>query len=304
MSRTKQCKAVLATGALRAAACLPLPLLHGIGTLTGRLLWWLPNDQRRFATINLARCLPELDTDAQRRLLRRNLAETAKMLLELGPLWLWNRDRMLGLIRGVDGEAEWQAALDEGRGAIALTPHLGAWEIAGLYLSSRCRLTSLYRPSRLGPRADELIRTGRSRLGAQLVATDNRGVRRLLQALREGQVVGILPDQDPGDEGGRFTPFFGHPANTMVLLSRLAMRSGAPVFLLYAERLPRGRGYRLHFQRLSEAIGREPLDASLKALNDAVEQAVRRLPEQYLWSYRRFKRQPPGHPPFYARPSS
>jgi Kdo2-lipid IVA lauroyltransferase/acyltransferase len=136
-----------------------------------------------------------------------------------------------------------------------------------------------------------------------LVATDTRGVRRLLQALRDGRAVGILPDQDPGDEGGRFAPFFGHPANTMLLLSRLAMRSGAPVFLLYAERLPRGRGYRLHFQRLSEAIGREPLDDSLAALNGAVEQAIRRRPEQYLWSYRRFKRQPPGYPPFYARPS-
>ena len=297
-------KAALAVGALRATAHLPLPLLHGIATLIGRLLWWLPNDQRRFAAINLARCLPELDTDARRRLLRRNLAETAKTLLELGPLWLWDGERVLGLIRGVDGEAGWQAALDEGRGAIAITPHLGAWEVAGLYLSSRCRLTTLYRPSRLGARADELIRTGRGRLGAQLVATDTRGVRRLLQALRDGRAVGILPDQDPGDEGGRFAPFFGHPANTMLLLSRLAMRSGAPVFLLYAERLPRGRGYRLHFQRLPGAIGREPLDDSLAALNGAVEQAIRRRPEQYLWSYRRFKRQPPGHPPFYARSSS
>jgi Kdo2-lipid IVA lauroyltransferase/acyltransferase len=135
-------KATLAVGALRATAHLPLPLLHGIATLIGRLLWWLPSDQRRFAAINLARCLPEFDADARRRLLRRNLAETAKTLLELGPLWLWDGERVLRLIRNVEGEAGWQAALDEGRGAIAITPHLGAWEIAGLYLSSRCRLTS------------------------------------------------------------------------------------------------------------------------------------------------------------------
>ncbi len=123
----------------------------------------------------------------------------------------------------------------------------------------------------------------------------------MLQTLRAGNAVGILPDQDPGDEGGQFAPFFGHPANTMVLLSKLAIRSGAPVFLLYAERLSRGRGYQLHFERLPDAVGHEPLADSLAALNRTLEQAIRHHPEQYLWSYKRFKRQPPGHPPVYER---
>ena len=292
-------RTILAIGVLRGCAALPLPLLHGLAVLLGWLLWLLPNSQRRFAAINIQRCLPEYTPAQHRRLLRRSLVESAKTLLELGPLWLWPADRALATVKAVQGEDQWQAALAEGRGAIAITPHLGAWEMAGLYLSSRCPLTTLYRPSRLGGQVDTLIREARARCGATLVATDQRGVRQLVQALRQGQAVGILPDQDPGDEGGLYAPFFGHPANTMVLVSRLALRNDIPVLLLYAERLAWGQGYCLHFQRLSSTLSTPPLESSVQALNQAIEQAIRRRPEHYLWSYKRFKRQPPGWPKVY-----
>ncbi|MDX1604631.1 MAG: lysophospholipid acyltransferase family protein [Candidatus Competibacterales bacterium] len=292
-------RAALTAATLRLCARLPLPLLHALGTAAGWLLWLVPNRERRTAATNLRICLPELSPRTRRRLLRRSLAEAGKTLLELGPLWLWPGERVLARIRSVDNEVGWQAALAAGQGAIAITPHLGAWEVAGLYLSSRCRLTTLYRPSRLGPEVDALICHGRARLGARLVATDRQGVRELFQALRAGEALGILPDQDPGVEGGRFAPFFGQPANTMVLLSRLAARCRAPVWLLYAERLPRGRGYRLRFDPLPAIVAEGPLDESLAALNAAIETAVRRRPDQYLWSYRRFKRRPPGWPALY-----
>jgi KDO2-lipid IV(A) lauroyltransferase len=85
----------------------------------------------------------------------------------------------------------------------------------------------------------------------------------------------------------------------MVLLSRLAMKSGAPVFLLHAERLPQGQGYRLHFAELPETVGQGPLETSVAAVNAAVESAVRRRPEQYLWAYKRFKTPPPGNSKVY-----
>lgn len=292
-------RSTLAISLLRGCARLPLPCLHALGVALGWLAWLIPNPLRRIVAINLHRCLPELAPCTRRWLLRRNLTETGKGLLELGPLWLWPSHKVLAKVRSVEGQAEWQAALAEGRGAIAITPHLGAWEVAGLYLSTLVPLTTLYRPSRLGEGVDHLIRTARARLGAQLVATDQRGVRRLVQTLRQGHVLGILPDQDPGDEGGMYVPFFGQPANTMVLLSRLASRNRTPVVLLYAERLAWGRGYRLHFERLTAAIAEAPLIESVTALNQAVEQAIRRRPEQYLWSYKRFKRQPLGHAKVY-----
>ncbi|MBL8259151.1 MAG: lysophospholipid acyltransferase family protein [Candidatus Competibacteraceae bacterium] len=283
-------------GLLRATALLPLSLAHGAGAFLGWLLWRIPaNSPRRTAARNLGLCFPELSAAERETLLRLNLQETGKLLLELGPLWLWRGDRILGLVRGVARE---EAALAEAvrakRGAILLTPHLGCWEMAGLYYSSRYPLTILYRPSRLG--LDELSREGRGRLGGKVVATDASGVRALLTALREGEVLGILPDQDPGEESGVFAPFFGVAASTMTLVSRLALKAGAPVFLTWAERLPRGRGFILHLRLLPEVTAAGSLEASVAALNRAVETAVRTLPAQYLWAYKRFKTRPPSAP--------
>ncbi len=286
------------TGLLRLTSLLPLPLTHAIGVWVGGLLWWIPNDLRRIASRNLVLTFPEMPVADRERLLRRNLWETGKLLLELGPLWLWRGDRVLALVRGaVAGEEALTDTVRRRRGAILLTPHLGAWEMAGLYYSSRHPLTILYRPSRLG--LDELSVRGRGRLGGKVVATDARGVRSLLTALRDGEILGILPDQDPGDEGGVFAPFFGISASTMTLVSRLTRNTGAPVFLTWAERLPRGRGFALHLRALPEVTAAGSLEESAAALNRGVEAAVRSLPAQYLWAYKRFKTRPPGEPKLY-----
>jgi len=286
------------TGLLRLTSLLPLPLTHAIGVWVGGLLWWIPNDLRRIASRNLVLTFPEMPVADRERLLRRNLWETGKLLLELGPLWLWRGERVLALVQGaVAGEEALTDTVRRRRGAILLTPHLGAWEMAGLYYSSRYPLTILYRPSRLG--LDELSVRGRGRLGGQVVATDARGVRALLTSLRHGEILGILPDQDPGDEGGVFAPFFGIAAGTMTLVSRLALKTGAPVFLTWAERLPRGRGFALHLRALPEVTAAGSLEESAAALNRGVEAAVRSLPAQYLWAYKRFKTRPPGEPKLY-----
>ena len=286
------------TGLLRLTALLPLPLTHAIGALLGWLLWRIPSAPRRIAARNLALCFPELTPTERDRLLRRNLMETGRGLLELGPLWLWPGQRVLALVRGsVAGEEALAATVRQQRGAILLTPHLGAWEMAGLYYSSRHPLTILYRPSRLG--LDELSVRGRGRVGGKVVATDARGVRALLTSLRNGEILGILPDQDPGEESGVFAPFFGIAANTMTLVSRLALKTSVPVFLTWAERLPRGRGYALHLRALPEVTAAASLEVSAAALNQGVEAAVRSLPAQYLWVYKRFKTRPPGEAKLY-----
>lgn len=285
-------RAALIESLLHGLAHLSLPAVHRLGRALGELLACLPNPPRRLAARNLELCLPELGAAERARLLRANLCETACGMLELGPLWCWPAERLRSLVRATEGETAFAAAVAAGDGVIVLSPHLGAWEVSGQYISMRWPITSLYRPSRLG--IDALVRRGRERLGARLVPTDAGGVRAQLAALRRGEVVGILPDQDPGRGNGVFAPFFGVAANTMTLVSRLAQKSGAPVFLACAERLPRGAGFRVHFTPCSPAIGREPLAASVAALNADVEAAVRRLPTQYLWAYQRFRTRPDG----------
>ncbi len=283
---------------LRALAALPLPLAHAAGVIIGGGLLIAPNQLRRISAINVPLCWPELGAARQRRLIHASLIEAGKTMCEAGALWLWPGERTLRLVRAVSGEEHLRNALALGKGAILAVPHLGAWEMIGLYCSHHYPMTSLYRPPRLAE-MDTLVRHGRERLGAKLVPADAGGVRALYQALGRGELVGMLPDQEPGAGNGVFAPLFGVPANTMVLLSRLAIKTGAAVIFGYAERLPGGRGYHLHFFPAPPAINQAPIENSVGVMNAMVEDLIRRSPQQYQWGYKRFRTRPAGDEKIY-----
>lgn len=287
---------------LRLCAAMPLRLVHVLGAAGGWLLARLPSEARRISRINIAACLPQLDAAARERLVRRSLIETGKTAAETGPLWRWDRGCIEGLVHGVEGETGLEQALAAGRGAILAIPHLGAWEMVGLYCSLRHRMTSLYRPPRLRG-LDAMMTAARERFGAALVPADAAGVRALLKALRRGELLAILPDQEPRFGNGIFSPFFGRPAYTMTLLARLAQQTGAPVFIAYAERLAAGAGFRLHFLPLAPAAGAS-VEEITATVNASIEACVRGVPQQYQWSYKRFKTRPAGESRFYARRAS
>lgn len=286
-------KRAVLLGALRLFSCLPLPVAHGLGAVLGWLAWLLPTEARRVSRINIDLCFPELSPEQRRRLVRRSLAEAGKTFTELGPAWHWRPERLETCIRERRDEAVFYDGVRAGQGVIALIPHLGCWEICNLYYTRRVPLTILYRPPRMRE-LDEPIQRWRARAGTRLATTSRSGVKALLRALADGEVVGILPDQDPGRGAGAFAPFFGHDAYTMTLVSRLAQRSGARVCAVYGERLPRGRGYRLRWHAVDEDIHAADVETSVAALNRAVERCVRERPDQYQWSYKRFKTVPEG----------
>jgi KDO2-lipid IV(A) lauroyltransferase len=283
---------------LRAFAALPLPLAHAVGTVIGWGLVLVPNELRRICRINISLCLPELTSAQQRRLLHTSLIEAGKTISEAGALWLWPGSRVLALVKSVSGEEHLQNALANNRGAVLATPHLGAWEMMGLYSSAHYPITSLYRHPRLAEMG-KVVRQGRERLGAKLVPVDAGGVRALYQALGRGEVVGILPDQEPGAGNGEFAPLFGVQANSMALLSRLAIKTRATVIFCYAERLRHGKGYHLHFIPAPPAINQAPLERSVAIMNQMVETLVRERPEQYQWGYKRFRTRPEGDAKIY-----
>lgn len=283
---------------LRLLGSLPLPLLHGIGALFGQLFSLLPNRHRRITQRNLALTFPEMSERQRARLLVQSLQETGKTFMETALMWCGSRQRILGLVRQVEGEELLQAALQRGKGVILAAPHLGSWELIGHYIAARAPITCLYKPPR-NPSVEAAMREGRMHLGVKLAPTDTSGVKSLLSILKGGEVAGILPDQDPSEGGGVFVPFFGIATNTMTLLPRLAARSGATVLVSYAERLPWGRGYRLHFIPCGAALNERDPIAAATALNRAVEQAIRQSPAQYQWSYKRFRTRPEGEPSLY-----
>lgn len=289
----------LIAGLLRLFSAISLRWNRRLGSMVGLVLVYLPNPLRRISAINLHLCLPELSPQEHRRLLRHSLIETSKTVLEAGPMWLWAPAKIRAMIvEPVNGETAVKAALKAGRGVILATPHHGCWEMAGHIAAAHWGITSLYKPPRLAG-INSLIRQGRERLGAKLVTTDAKGIRSLYETLSRGGAIGILPDQDPGQSGGTFAPFFGIQANSMVLLSRLARKTGAPVFICFCERLPGIQGYKLHCLPAPAGIDAADNTIAATAMNAGIEACVRLWPEQYQWSYRRFRTRPVGEPKIY-----
>ena len=291
MKRRWQGYAVIAV--VRMLALLPLPAAHLLGNVIGTLMLWVPNSSRRIADRNLRLCFPQLSDADHRRLLAGTLRESAKTLTEMGAMWVWPKARLLRKLDGVSGMHHWQACLDRGAGIIALTPHQGSWEFMGAFALTRAPMTSLYRPPHI-PLLEAFLLKRRARVGQALAPASAGGVKMLFKALQRGEMVGILPDQDPGT-AGVFAPFFGIQANTMTLVQKLARKTGAAAMIAYARRLPWGRGYHVHFHPVDAAALADPDPVRAAAtVNTAVALCACETPMQYQWTYKRFKRRPPG----------
>ncbi len=268
---------------IRLIGKIPLRLLHACGVVVGWLVYWLSPGYARRINNNLAisRICP--DADSYRRLLHAVIAQGGRTLLELPAVWFRDDEALVQLVadcRGWDTVASLHA---QGRSIIFLSPHMGCFEIAARYVSTKFPLTVMYRPQG-SPWLDELMASGRTHRQLRLAPTSFKGVRMLSQALRRGESIGLLPDHAPGIGEGAWADFFGKPAFTMTLPRRLQQGSGAALVMTLGERLPGGAGFRLHFEALPE------YDFDETKLNQAIENLLRRFPDQYFWNYNRYKK--------------
>lgn len=283
------------------AGRLPLPALHRLGELCAWLARLTSAREYRVAQVNFALIAPGLDAGERERRVRAMLAETWRGALETLAFWTRPAARNLRRVDGVHGGEAFEAALAASRGAerkglIIAAPHYGNWELLNQWLASRTSIAILYRAPDSAA-GEAFLRRVRARLGAGVhpvlpIRADAAGVRKLLKHLQGGGVVGILPDQQPKAGEGDFAPFFGIPALTMTLLSRLAARSGAPVLVAYAERRP-GARFDIRIEPAPVAIADADLRTATAALNAAVEAVARRDFRQYQWTYKRYTLRPP-----------
>lgn len=271
----------------------PLRLLHAIGACLGWLAYLGSASYRRRLQANAH--MAGLSSSER----RASVGEAGKLLMELPRLWL----RPAGV--AINDPVHWhgvdhvQQALDAGKGLILLTPHLGSFEVAAQAYAERFGaqqpMTVLYRPARQAW-LRELEETARARPSLATAPANLAGVRQLMRALRQGQTLGMLPDQVPPERMGVWAPFFGQSAYTMTLAGKLAQQSGAAVLAIWAERLAAGGGYAVCVAPLSHAL---PLRdgqseeawtlAAAAAINSSMETVIRLLPTQYLWGYHRYK---------------
>jgi KDO2-lipid IV(A) lauroyltransferase len=246
---------------------------------------------RRLARRHLALAFPELDDRARARLARDTFEHAGQSFAELG---LW--PTLARAPAYVQGNFEvLDAALAEGRGALAITGHAGNWELLAATVAARGSRLSVVARRVNDDRFDTLIRRFRGERGMEILLRDAPDfLARVRTALADNRVVAILMDQDSRG-AGVFVPFFGRLAHTPPGAAVLALRTRAPVVTVFIRRRPEG-GHLITFERVP--IDRTPGTGQIATLTArftaAIEAAIRRAPAEWVWWHERWRRQPPS----------
>lgn len=269
---------------------LALALGEGLGWVAGTVI----RVRRRDVDRNLARAFPELPRGERARMARACFRHIGREGLAI---FLLGREDAVRIRRRTEvvGIEVLQRALEEGRGALVVTGHLGNWEVAGAALAARGIPLDVVVQVQRNPLFNRDLVETRLRLGMRLIPRKD-AVRSGLRSLREGRALALAADQNVR-EGGIFVDFFGSPASTARGPAVFALRAGSPVVFLAAERLPGWRGrYRVTLEQVPVERSSDP-DEEARRLTAAhtalLEHHVRRIPVQYFWPHRRWKTRPP-----------
>lgn len=261
-------------------AWLPLFVIHALGAVLGRMIARFDRGFRAQIAENLAQA-------GWPASINQVAAELGKGILEIVVAWRRSPEHVASLVVAVEGWEHVEALQKSDKGIVWVTPHLGCSDIAGRYISMKTPVLAMYRPPKLAW-LEPLMIAGRERDSGAVARADVSGVRLMLKTLKTGGSIVVLPDQVPTGGDGEWAPFFDRPAYTMTLVPRLAQSTGAAVLMFYAERLPYGRGFKVHISPLDGAFGTDKAENAV-VLNRNVERLIRQSPAQYLWSYRRYK---------------
>ena len=269
---------------LSLCSALPLKINHLFGALIGKLLYIINSEAKKVSTQNVEICFPELSLKEQKSLVKNALIHTGKNLTESGLIWNQSFSKNARYVCNFNGEHY----LDNSKKTILLVPHIGCWELTGRVLASKRKVTFMYKALRSQKQNDYLFKR-RNKGNLTMASADKSGVLKIQRALKNNEIIGMLPDQDPGEEGGIMSPFFNKEVNTMTLLAKIANKNDLQVLMFWAKRLPKGKGYELNLEPVELDLNGDTLEEQVASMNRCVEDLILKMPEQYMWSYKRFK---------------
>jgi KDO2-lipid IV(A) lauroyltransferase len=274
---------------------LPLPVLARVGQVIGMLAYVLISKRRRIGRTNLRLCFPHLHKRARERLLRSHFRAFGRALVESGIAWWGSPQRLRRVVR-LEGTEHIDAL--EGERVIGLVPHFVGIELEGLRMTLDYRGAAVYVKQK-DPFVDAFLKRKRERFEGTRMISRQEGVKAIIRAFQKGQALQLSPDMDLGAKDSVFVPFFGVPAATVPVLSRIARLTGARIIPLVIRQLPGGRGYAARFYPVWENFPTESVEDDARRMNAFIEERILEMPEQYLWTHRRFKTRPAGTAPVY-----
>lgn len=281
---------------VHAIGMLPRPLARAAGILLGYKMYLLLGRLRRVGMRNLELAFPEKSRKEKKKILHGVYRSLGRQLAEFCLFPRYTPENTKNLF-SYDGFENFEAANARGKGIFYLTAHFGGWEVSSFLHSLHGHPMHIIVRDLDNPYVQGLVQRYRSMHGNQTHDKDDFA-RGLIEAMRKGEGVGVLMDTNMTPPQGVFVDFFGTPACTASGIARVALRTDAaviPAFMIWDSVLGR---YRLRFEPALELIrtGDDEADAvaNTARFTKAIEDIVRRFPDQWLWVHRRWRTRPQG----------
>ncbi len=279
---------------MRLLGLLPIWLVRGLGAGFGRLLHRVARSRRKVVQTNLRLCFPDWPQSQRDAVAKAHFIHFAQAWLDRG--WLWHgsaqvvrqRIRMTGDVQALEGAAS----------AVIFAPHFVGLDAGWTALTQNIprRFTTIY-SHQSNAQVDRWIQTGRERFGQVRLFDRAAGPKPVVQALRDGELLYLLPDMNYGLNESIFVPFYGVPAATVTSLSRLARLGKARIIPVVTRMTP--DGYDVNVLAPWPDVPSGDVEADTATMNQRLEAWINECPQQYYWVHKRFKDRPAGEPPIY-----
>ena len=277
---------------------IPLPICYAIAEALGSAAWLLARGEREKTLRNLRLGLGSEKSEEELRAIGRGMfVHYAKVAFEVTRVGRLKPEKVKRLVE-FDGLEEVEAAIREGRGVIAATGHIGNWELMGAGVSALgVPLHVIARRIKI-ERVNDLVIRLRQRAGVTTIMREAPdSAKKMLRALKRGEVLALLIDQDVRVEGA-FVPFFGMPAHTPIGAAALAKRTGALLVAVAIQRTESGRHLvrALPVEIADSGDGERDIIEATAAATAHFERWIRERPEQWCWNHDRWRRAGEGAP--------
>ena len=275
---------------LKMIALLPLSFLQLIASFVSLILSSFNSSMKRVTSINLKIAYPELSDEDHADLVKKSIRSQCLTYVEFIKCWGMSPEYSLSLLKDVQGEHFFTDALANQKGMIVVVPHLGSWELLNAWLNVYAAPVIMYKPNKVKG-ANRYVLEAREKFNATLVPTDETGIRAIFKHLKQGGLTVILPDHVPKPSGGIFSNFYGQHALSSTLVSKLASKTQCNVIGLSCIRdTHNSQHFSVICHPLSEDILSKDLQLSVDTLNAEIQKMIDIAPEQYIWSYKRFRK--------------
>lgn len=275
-------------------AVLPLSLLRSLGALLGGIARHVSSRDMKRARQHLKIAFPEMNARDRERLLAVTMRHLGRTAAE--SLWLLGASSdEVDQLCDIQGQEHLFKALENGRGAVLITGHLGNWELLNAKLGTAGIPMTIAVREVYDPRVDQLATRLRSRFGAEVVQRGHGAGSKLFGALQRNRVNGLLIDQDIRNIPGIHVPFFGKPALTPIGPAQLALKADCPIVPAFAHRRKDGTHLAEVFPALpapSSSQSQEQIRELTSLATAAIETQIRRHPAQWVWMHRRWRSRP------------